>query len=84
MAPPKTWVDMNTIDVNDEDSHYLEFKLPLLSSPLVFAPAVRIRRDIYEFGKGGGKIISILDKRITLNIPPGALKIDCTYTLQVK
>lgn len=74
---------MPTSDVVNEDSHYLEFKLPRLTVPLTFAPAVRIRRDIGEIGKAGGKITSLVDKRVTLNIPPGGLKIDCTYSIQV-
>ncbi|VDL56767.1 unnamed protein product [Hymenolepis diminuta] len=85
LEPPQTtWLDMPTSDVVNEDSHYLEFKLPRLTVPLTFAPAVRIRRDSGEIGKAGGKITSLVDKRVTFNIPPGGLKIDCTYSIQVQ
>ncbi|KAM7542582.1 hypothetical protein Aperf_G00000005271 [Anoplocephala perfoliata] len=78
------WIDLQTTDVSYEDSRYLEFKLMRLSTSLVFAPATRIRRDIGEFGRSGGKLTSLVDKRVTLVIPPGALKISCTYSIQVQ
>lgn len=67
-----------------EDSRYLEFKLSRLVAPIALAPAARIRRDIGDFGRGGGKLTSLVDKRVMLTIPAGALKIACTYSIQVR
>ncbi|VDN96650.1 unnamed protein product [Rodentolepis nana] len=65
LEPPQTmWLDMPTTDVTVENGHYLEFRLSRLAVPLTFAPAVRIRRDIGEIGKPGGKITSLVDKRV--------------------
>ncbi|KAH9280930.1 Death domain-containing protein 1 [Echinococcus granulosus] len=82
--PQSPWVDLQTADMAYEDSRYLEFKLSRLVAPIALAPAARIRRDIGEFGRGGGKLTSLVDKRVMLILPSGALKIACTYSIQVQ
>ncbi|VDK20469.1 unnamed protein product [Taenia asiatica] len=82
--PHSLWVDLQTADMAYEDSRYLEFKLSRLVAPIALAPAARIRRDIGEFGRGGGKLTSLVDKRVMLTLPSGALKIACTYSIQVQ
>ncbi|VDD79675.1 unnamed protein product [Mesocestoides corti] len=78
------WIDLQTTDVAYEDSRYLEIKLTRLGTAITLAPAARIRRDSVEVGRAGGKLNSLVDKRVVLVVPPMALKITCIYSIQVQ
>ncbi len=81
--PALPWVDLQTADVAYDDTRYLEFRLTRLVNPIALAPAARIRRDSAEVGRTGGKLASLVDNRVTIVIPPTALKVACIYSIQV-
>ncbi|BHF68821.1 Death domain-containing protein 1 [Sparganum proliferum] len=80
---PIPWNDLVTQDVTGEDSRYLEVRLSKLPE-IVLAPAARIRRDSAELGRGGGKLSSLVDNRVMMTVPQGALKINIIYSVQVQ
>ncbi|VDL93354.1 unnamed protein product [Schistocephalus solidus] len=80
---PIPWNDLVTQDVTGEDSRYLEVRLSKLPE-IVLAPAARIRRDSAELGRGGGKLSSLVDNRVVMTVPQGALKINILYSVQVQ
>lgn len=65
-----------------DSKHYLEVRLPKLTT-VTFAPCARLKRDCAEIGRAGGRLVCLYDPRVSITAPPGAVKCDLPFTIQV-
>ncbi|VDP78388.1 unnamed protein product [Echinostoma caproni] len=77
------WRDLHTTDVVVDEKHYLEVRLPKLTA-VTFAPCARLKRDCVEIGRSGGRLVCLSDPRVSLTAPPGAIKAELTFMIQVQ
>ncbi|OON18379.1 death domain protein [Opisthorchis viverrini] len=78
-----SWVERHTTEVVSDGKHYLECRMHRLS-PITLAPCARIRRDSAEIGPLGGRLISVTEPKVALEIPESAVKVSLPFTLQVR
>ncbi|KAG5442958.1 hypothetical protein CSKR_104799 [Clonorchis sinensis] len=78
-----SWVERQTTEVVADGKHYLECRMRRLN-PVTLAPCARIRKDSAEIGPLGGRLISVTEPKVALEIPESAVKVSLPFTLQVK
>ncbi|CAL8102382.1 unnamed protein product [Calicophoron daubneyi] len=78
-----SWRDVHTTDVVSGDKHYLETRLTRLT-PVTFAPCARLKRDCAVIGPAGGRLVCMLDPRVSLTVQQGAVKVDLPFAIQLQ